>query len=81
MDYKTILDTTADVLEALQSCIEQRQPVSLLYDDNGWERAEGKIRGLTRDNGADLLILENGITLEVTKIVAVNGAFRTGCSC
>ncbi|SDD68884.1 hypothetical protein [Niabella drilacis] len=81
MDYKCTLDNTDSFLDQLKACKEQHQKVSVLSDLGGWERAEGMIREIVHRESADYLVLDNGSILDIAKIVAVNGVFKTDCSC
>ncbi|WP_300600423.1 hypothetical protein [Niabella sp.] len=81
MDYKCTLDSADSFLELLKSHLENQQKVSLLSDIGGWERAEGMIREIVQRDGIQYLVLDNGTTLDISKIIAVNGTFKTDCSC
>lgn len=81
MDYKYTLDPADSFLELLKSHLESHQRVSLLSDTGGWERAEGMIRQIIQKDGTHYLVLDNGSTLNISKIIAVNGIFKTDCSC
>ncbi|MCF3107911.1 hypothetical protein LL912_03885 [Niabella sp. CC-SYL272] len=81
MDYKCTLDTADSFLELLKSHFEHQQKVSLLSDIGGWERAEGMVREIVQKEDASYLVLDNGTTLDISKVIAVNGVFKTGCSC
>jgi|GEM_PF-4933559 len=81
MDYKCTLDTTDSFLDQLKAHQLQQEKVSLLLDVGGWERAEGMIREIGNKDGVDYLVLDNGASLNIATIVAVNGVFKTDCSC
>ncbi|MBO9573128.1 MAG: hypothetical protein J7497_13130 [Chitinophagaceae bacterium] len=81
MDYKCTIDASDSFLELLKAERDRKQKVSLLIDDGGWERAEGVIREIITENGANYLVLSDGARIDIAKIVAVNGVFKTDCSC
>ncbi|AHF17423.1 hypothetical protein [Niabella soli] len=81
MDYKCTIDASDSFLELLKAEKERQQKVSIIIDDNGWERAEGIISEIVNSNGGNYLVLDEGAPINVAKIVAVNGVFKTDCSC
>ncbi|MGJ7032494.1 hypothetical protein [Niabella hirudinis] len=81
MDYKCTLDNADSFLNQLKLHRDRKEKVAVLSDLGGWERAEGMIREIVHKAGADYLVLDNGSALDIAKIVAVNGVFKTDCSC
>ena len=81
MDYKCTIDASDSFLELLKVEKERQQQVSIIIDDNGWERAEGIISEIVDSNGENYLVFNDGTTINVAKVVAVNGVFKTDCSC
>lgn len=81
MDYKCTIDNSDSFLGQLKTAWQSNQKVALILDDNGWERAEGMIGDIVGKDGRQYLVLSNGGTFDIAKIVAVNGVFKTQCSC
>lgn len=81
MDYKCTLDSTDSFLEQLKAHQAANRKVSILSDIGGWERAEGMIREILEKEEGTFLVLDDGSVLNIAQIVAVNGVFKTDCSC
>ena len=80
MDIRqTVIDhrTFVDMLEALQRSGEK---ASLLVDINGLERAQGTVTALDRSGDLGAVTLNNGQTIDIKSIVAINGTFLSDYS-
>lgn len=77
MDDDCGVDTPDDFDAALLLLFNTKQKVSLIVDNNGWEKTEGLIRQLDTQR----LVLEGGAIIDIAAIVAVNGIFKRGCTC
>lgn len=65
------------MLEALQA---SGGKASLFVDDQGLSNEEGTVQDITGDGLEKLLHLDNGKTIPLKNIMAVNGVFLTGFS-
>lgn len=81
MDYNSTLAPGDNFLSRLETCFKNQIPVSLIVDEEGWDRAEGQIIQWEGEADSKKLVLDSGRILEVNKIVAVNGVFLSDCSC
>jgi len=71
MDTRVTVSDVKGFLPMLKDCFEKRLPVSLIVDDGELRRAEGYI-----DRMDDTyLILEDGRSIHMEKLAAVNGIF------
>ena len=76
MDSRQTLRVHETFAELLHRIFEAGDKAHLLIDDNGITRLEGFIDALTINNPSPFMVLENGTTVPLQTIVAVNGIFR-----
>lgn len=81
MNDQCATDAVADFSAILNALFQNREKASLIIDDNGWERAEGVIHVLQVKEPGAHLVLDNGATIYISTIVAVNGIFKIGSTC
>ncbi|MCO5240152.1 MAG: hypothetical protein M9904_08845 [Chitinophagaceae bacterium] len=74
MDTRATLNSRASFLSILSALHTGNTKASLLYDNNGLTRYEGLIVGI---NGTlhPVLLLEDGLEIPVSSVIAVNGIF------
>lgn len=75
MDARETLPVNDTFMEHLKEAYQSGIKVYLLIDDEGLVRAEGIIKAISTDNINPFIELDNGLSIEVKKIVAVNGLF------
>jgi hypothetical protein len=80
MDKRDTLVVHATFLEILQSIQSEHQKASLLVDNNGIGREEGKITQISRSGNDTLVHLDNGKVIDLKTIIAVNGTFLSDYS-
>lgn len=80
MDMRqTIVDRQA-FGKMLQELKDNQQKASLLYEQQGIERAEGFITKLAFTAGGGTVTLHTGLTVNINAIVAINGSFLSDYS-
>jgi hypothetical protein len=75
MDTRDTVSKEQGFVQILEQHYRAKQPVSLLYDDNGITRGSGLITDIFGENGANYLRLDTGNVVPVSRVVAVNGIF------
>lgn len=76
MDKRQTLRANETFLALLQAAKKTGEKVHLLVDDKGIERREGWIKELLTDSEPPVLLLQDGFSVTLQQIVAVNGVFR-----
>ncbi len=76
MDCRLTLHASETFLELLRAANQSGQKVYLLIDDTGISRTEGFVSEIHTNTSSPVIELDNGTTVELAKIVAVNGIFR-----
>jgi hypothetical protein len=76
MDSRQTLGSRESFAELLRTIHEADEKAHLLIDDNGITRVEGYIETLSTNSTAPFIELENGLTIPLHQIIAVNGVFR-----
>ncbi|MCL6524763.1 MAG: hypothetical protein K6T34_08870 [Thermoflavifilum sp.] len=71
MDIRVTVSHPEAFLPILQECLANRQPASIIYEQQGLQRAEGCIQSI--DQGR--VWLEDGQSIALEQLVAVNGVF------
>jgi len=82
MDCRVTLGKDETFAAMLHTCMQAKQKVAMLLDQDGLTRAEGHIRCLELDAPQPYIELENGQKISCSSIVAVNGIFLdaySGC--
>lgn len=74
-DIRETLSVAEDFYSIILSLYEKKEPVNILFDDNGITRASGNIVELSEQNKIAFLVLDNGTRISINSIVAVNGTF------
>lgn len=75
MDQRVTIENKQDFLPVLRGIYEKGELASVLYEDAGVTRASGHITSISGD-GADLSFsLDNGLTIKLARLYAVNGLF------
>lgn len=74
MDTRITLNNKESFFKMLKHLHTHATKVSLLYDNNGLTRYEGFITGIT---GVlePLLLLQDGLEIPMSSVIAVNGIF------
>ena len=82
MDSRDTLVVTETFLSMLTQLHQERQKVALLADSDGITRYEGYLTAINEapNKRKSTLVLDNGTTLLVDQVVAVNGVFRSDYS-
>lgn len=80
MDVRITISPTETYLEMLTNCMNGRQKVSMLLDEDGLTRAEGIIRTIQADTINPYIEMEDGAKIVIKNIVAVNGVFHSSYS-
>lgn len=75
MDSRNTLKINETFIELLQQLQKSGEKASMLLDDNGMVRAEGIIDKIELDSAHPSLKMQDGSTIELGKVVAVNGLF------
>lgn len=75
MDKRTTLKVNETFAEILQDCQVKRSKVSILFDNNGLERAEGFVQQLELTNENPFIELQGGQKITINSIKGVNGYF------
>ncbi|HEY6976669.1 MAG TPA: hypothetical protein VH396_10295 [Chitinophagaceae bacterium] len=78
-DIRETLPAKESFHEIIRSLYQKKDPVNILYDDNGLTRANGYIKYLN-ENELSYLILDNNARININSIVAVNGIFASDYS-
>lgn len=76
MDQRLTLKTNEKFDEMLQQLLQQEEPVRVLYDDNGIERANGMIGKIELTGEKRFVILTTGQKILIDSIIGVNGIFK-----
>ncbi|MCS6991931.1 MAG: hypothetical protein NZL95_08730 [Chitinophagales bacterium] len=74
-DQRKTLDCGSNFYDMLHSCFVAQEPVRLLYDKGGMQRAEGIIQHIDPPGPESSIKLTNGQRIAINDIVAVNGVF------
>ena len=80
MDMRETVVDQQSFLYMLQTLKEENKKVFLLYDEQGLTRAEGFITAFMPVDERAAVMLDNGMTIPVRSIVAVNGIFLSDYS-
>ena len=75
MDSRLTLHTDETFLHLLNTSFQSGEKVNLLIDDGGISRMEGYIKAVNSTDQDSFIELDD-TTIELKKIVAVNGIFR-----
>lgn len=76
MDTRETLKANENFNHLLLSSKKDDEKTSLLFDDNGLTRAEGKITTIDLEAKAPYIILTDGTQVFIESIIAVNGIFK-----
>lgn len=76
MDKRQTLGANETFLALLQAAKQAGEKLHLLVDDGGIERREGWIKELHTDGESPVLLLQDGFSVRLHQVVAVNGVFR-----
>ena len=79
-DVRETLSVKGDFYDVIYSLFEKNETASILYDNQGITRANGKIKEVSDRNDAPFFLLENGLKIDVHSIIAVNGIFASDYS-
>lgn len=75
MDLRQTIDVNGSFYEQVKELFENKQPIAVLYDDNGITRANGIIAALFEKDGLQWMKLDAGTEIRIDKLEAVNGNF------
>ena len=75
MDKRLTLNIGQTFMELLRQLQSEQSKASMLYDCNGLTRAEGIISEIVFKADQPFIELQNGLTIAVSTIIAVNGIF------
>lgn len=76
MDKRQTLGANETFFNLLQGAQRAGEKVHLLVDNQGIERREGWVKELVTGNISPVLVLQDGFSIVIQNIVAVNGIFR-----
>lgn len=80
MDNRTTLKTGQTFLDLLLQLQKVNTKAAMLLDCNGLVRAEGIISEVVMNDSVPYLKLQNGLKINLSTIVAVNGIFLSDYS-
>jgi hypothetical protein len=72
-DARETIPVKGNFYSILEKLYRNRETASLLYDENGINRANGRITELNEKS----LLLDSGIRINLSGVVAVNGIFAS----
>jgi hypothetical protein len=75
MDIRNTLKTNATFIEILSNCLEEKNKVAMLLDNNGLVRAEGIIKSINTEATEPFIEMQGGLRIVLATITAVNGIF------
>jgi hypothetical protein len=75
MDVRNTLAQDETFIVILEECFSKNIKASLIVDDSGLERNQGKITSINFDSKEPYLALDNGSIILLKSIIAVNGVF------
>lgn len=76
MDIRETLKANESFNHTLLVSKNNDEKISLLFDDNGLTRAEGKIKIIDLEVETPYIILMDGTKIFIEAIIAVNGVFK-----
>ena len=79
-DTRETLPVKGSFYDIFFSLYQNKEAASILYDDNGITRANGKIMQLNEQKESPYLVLDNGVQININSIIAVNGIFASDYS-
>jgi hypothetical protein len=75
MDIRTTLKNKETFIEILSNCLEDKNKVAMLLDNNGLARAEGIIKSINTEATEPFIEMQGGLRIVLATITAVNGIF------
>jgi hypothetical protein len=75
MDTRITINDKQSFFQILKQLHEDREQISLLYDNNGLTRYEGMIGSILTDSLQPCLLMQDGSQIAVSSVIAVNGIF------
>jgi len=78
MDRRSTFKNYEQLFSIFSSIQQQQQPASLLIDEDGLTRAEGKITHIEQsdDVAESTITIDNKQQITLKQVIAVNGLFR-----
>jgi len=82
MDQRQTFDNSHQLFEFVSSVFQQKQKAALLIDKEGLVRVEGLITAIKQQDDLDEtgIVIDNGETVVLKQIIAINGLFRSDYS-
>lgn len=75
MDSRNTLKCNATFIDILSNCMEAKNKVVMLLDNNGLIRAEGFIKSLEINVAQPYIEMQGGLKIVLGTITTVNGIF------
>lgn len=75
MDTRQTISERETFLPVIKDLFAQYAKVNILYDNNGLTRYEGRILNIKDEKPQMYLLLEGGLEIALSSIIAVNGIF------
>lgn len=75
MDTRLTLNNKEGFLPVMEDLYRQQKKASVLYDNNGLTRYEGMVKGISKEATSASLLLEGGLKIPLSDLIAVNGIF------
>lgn len=78
MDQRITFKDDQQLLSIFLALEQQQQQASLLIDDEGLTRMEGKVNGIEQNKnmGKTKIIIDSNKPIDLAQVIAVNGLFR-----
>lgn len=80
MDTRETLPVKGSFYEQVKAIYEQKQGISILYEDGGVTRANGLVTSLFEREGIMWMRLNDKVDIRIDKLYAVNGTFASDYS-
>ena len=76
MDSRKTLSKDQSFVNHLREAFENGEQVNLLVDNEGIYRVSGQIQSTAGENSSYVIKMEDGVSIHVSNIIAINGLFR-----
>lgn len=80
MDKRSTITRDESFLEMLRQLKKDKLPASMLLDCKGLIRAEGIVTDIVSNADHQYFVLQSGVKIDLSTLVAVNGVFLSGYS-
>ena len=82
MDCRLTIGENETFRGILTECMASGERVDMILDENGLDRASGRVKSVFDEDGRGFLEMEDGRKIGINTVVAVNGVFAAayaGC--